>query len=261
MASRRNVILGLGGASLALVAGGGGWTVTRIPTTAIVPWRLDPTPPADVRLDAFRHAILAPNPHNRQPWQIKLVGTDEAIITCDLDKRLPETDPFDRQIVIGFGCFIELAAIAATQRGVRVDVTPFPEGAGTPRLDARPLARLKFVRDPSVQPSLLAAAITKRRSVKEPFDPARPLRDDDAAALNAHASNGLRWASTRKPEEVSAITKIALDAWRLESRTHRTMKESVDLMRIGAREIDASPDGVALKGPFIEALYATGSLT
>lgn len=84
----------------------------------MLPWRTDAAAQGgDFRLLTLRYAILAPNPHNRQPWRIRLEGGDAALIFCDLDRRLPETDPFDRQIVIGFGCFAELAAIAATRNG------------------------------------------------------------------------------------------------------------------------------------------------
>jgi hypothetical protein len=261
MPTRRAVILGAGSAGLALVGSGATWAVTRQPKTALAPWALADKPPADVRLDAFRHAILAPNPHNRQPWQIRLAGDDTAIVTCDLDKRLPATDPFDRQIVIGFGAFVELAVLAGTLRGQRVDVVPFPEGANTQRLDGRPIAWLTFAKDPHVVPSPLAKEITKRRSVKKPFDVTRPLLDTDTAVLATTAGDGLVWRSTRAAEKVAAITSVALDAWRLEARTHRTMKESVDLMRIGAREVDHNPDGIALRGPMIEALRLSGGLT
>jgi hypothetical protein len=37
--------------------------------------------------------------------------------------------------------------------------------------------------------------------------------------------------------------------------------ETVRLMRIGAKEVAANPDGVALTGPFIEALRMTGQMS
>jgi hypothetical protein len=127
--SRRNALYAVGGATFALVGAGGLFAATRTPNKALEPWaEIETAPPADIRIDAFRHAILAPNPHNRQPWRIRLVGTDQALISCDLDKRLPQTDPLDRQILIGFGCFLEIARIAAAERGVRMDIEPFPEG-------------------------------------------------------------------------------------------------------------------------------------
>ena len=92
--SRRTFIKAVGGAGLALIGVGGTFAASRTPNRALLPWgELDDVPPADVRLDAFRHAILAPNPHNRQPWLIRLTGQDQAEIFCDLDRRLPQTDP------------------------------------------------------------------------------------------------------------------------------------------------------------------------
>ncbi len=177
---RRGFTLGAG-CAVALVGAGVAWKVTRMPQTGIAPWTLDPTPPADVRLDAFRHAILAPNPHNRQPWLIELIGTNSAILRCDAAKRLPETDPFDRQITIGFGTFCELARIAAAERGVRIDIVSFPEGEPQPRLDARPVARLEFVADPSVTRDPLFRAIVERRTNRSIY--AAPPSPAQLAAL------------------------------------------------------------------------------
>lgn len=39
------------------------------------------------------------------------------------------------------------------------------------------------------------------------------------------------------------------------------MKESVDLMRFGRREIEANPDGIDFGGPLLEALHLAGVLT
>jgi hypothetical protein len=164
--SRRRFLYAAGGVALALTGGGAVFAVTRTPSRALQPWRDTESPVADPRLDAFRYAILAPNPHNRQPWQIELVGSDAAIIRCDLDRRLPETDPFDRQITIGFGCFLELARIAATSRGLRMVVTAFPEGApeAPERLDHRPIAKVSFVRDSAAALDPLFKSIVSRRS-------------------------------------------------------------------------------------------------
>ena len=57
------------------------------PLAALRAWDAAKASSSDPRLEVFRHAILAPNPHNRQPWQIELVGQDEAVISCDLDRN------------------------------------------------------------------------------------------------------------------------------------------------------------------------------
>ncbi len=253
--SRRRFIMGAAGCGLALAGGAGLWRVTRLPTSAFDPWQLDAAPPADVRLDAFRYAILAPNPHNRQPWLIRLVGKDEAIITCDLAKRLPETDPFDRQITIGFGAFLELARIAAAQRSVRMEVTISPDEEHRPRLGPTPIARLKFRADPSITKDPLFAFIGKRHTNRLPFDMTRDVRSAQIAHLVSRPDG-----FSIDPTFIAPLRKIATNAIRIEQLTHRTHLESVNLMRIGHAEIDANPDGISLFGPKMEALALAGQL-
>ena len=259
--SRRNFLIAAGGAGLALVGAGGIFVATRRPSRGLRAWTEVEMTTSDVRLDAFRHAILAPNPHNRQPWQIRLVGTDTAIITCDLERRLPHTDPFDRQIVIGFGCFLELARIAAAERGYRLDMTLFPEGEPQPRLNSAPIARLKFVVDTSAAKDPLFGAIVKRRSSKVPYEQQRPLDSNGLAAL---ADVGMADASSQATSDAALVADISSRTWRawmIEASTPRTWMESVDLMRIGRAEIEANPDGIALGGAVLEALAMAGQVT
>ena len=252
MASRRQVIIGLGGALVAGAAAGT-WRVLRQPEAAIAPWSGLDRPVADPRLDAFRHAILAPNPHNRQPWLIRLEGQDSAVLTCDLTKRLPQTDPFDRQIIIGFGTFIELASTAASQRGYRLEVEPFPDGEPQPRLDARPLARLRFVADPALRADPLLAAIAVRRTNRQAYRPLPPGR------LTMLAEPGV--TLSEDPVLLGQLRQLAVAAITRETTTPAKHRESIDLMRIGAAEIDAQPDGLALSGPMIEGTALLGVTT
>ncbi len=251
--SRRKIIAGAGLSTLVLVGGAGVWRVTRRPRTAHLPWVLDPKPPADVRLDAFRHAILAPNPHNRQPWLIHMDGNNCATLYCDLAKRLPDTDPFDRQITIGFGTFIELARIAAAERGVRIDVQPFPEGEPSPRLDGRPIAKLRFVVDAHVAKDPLFASIVKRRTNREIYDATRAVPE----AVAQRIADG---SYATKSALIDAVKAITVAAMTTEQMTPRTFGESINLMRIGADEVDANPDGLVLAGPKMETLKMLGFL-
>ena len=254
MISRR-MILGVGLGGLTLVSAGGVWRVTRTPQTAHEPWNLAVSPPADVRLDAFRHAILAPNPHNRQPWMIRLLGDDVAEISCDLEKRLPITDPFDRQITIGFGTFLELARMAAAERGYHMDVEPFPDGEAEPRLNSDPVARLTFAKDATVRRDSLFEAIPIRRSNKEVYDLTRAVEDKK---LQQIAANGGSYSSD--PDLIDRLRALILTGIETELLTHDANMESVDLMRIGYDEIDANPDGIDLGGMMIEAGKLTGQI-
>ena len=140
MISRRALLI-TGGASV-LVLGGGAAGLMAMSNIDEVrePWRAAEAGFGDVRLNALAYAILAPNPHNRQPWQIELKGDDAMTLYCDLNRLLPETDPPNRQITIGLGAFLELLRQASAEQGYRAEIDPFPEGEPYPNLDARPIA-------------------------------------------------------------------------------------------------------------------------
>jgi len=259
--SRRTFLRIAGSTAVIAAAGAGGFALTRTPTQARAPWRMAGTAYDDPRKRALSYAILAPNPHNQQPWLVTLTGDDSFILSYDLEKMLPETDPFNRQIVIGFGCFLELMRLAAAQDGYRADIALFPQGAPEPLLDGRAIARVRLVQDAAVRPSPLFAQVFARRSNKEPYDTARPVAPADMRAIAAAAEPGTR---TGVVDETGAIDRLRDITWRahlIEVETPRTYMESVDVMRFGKAEIEANPDGIDLGGAFLETLNAVGVLT
>jgi len=245
LSRRRTLALIGGGIVVAATGAAAGFVTTRTPQAALKPWdmagRYD-----DVRLNALSHALLAPNPHNLQPWQVALEGADALTLWHDPARRLPETDPFDRQITIGLGCFLEQMAIAASAMGQAVDLTLYPGGADGP------VARAVFSAGATADP--LAAHILSRRSCKEPFAD-RAVSDTLVREL---ADFGDIYTDTAT---VTALRSLTWDAWMVEAMTPRTMQESVDLMRFGKAEIEANPDGIDLGGPFLEGLMLMGVLT
>jgi hypothetical protein len=258
---RRTFLMTAGAGVLALAGGGGLFATTRRPSAALRAWEEASASVVDPRLHIFRHAILAPNPHNRQPWLIRLVGRDEAVITCDLDRRLPQTDPFDRQITMGFGCFLELAQITAAQHGLRMETVLFPNGEQSPRLSGGEIARIRFVADTGLAKDPLFVAIPTRRTAKVSFDMTRPLSQRDLALLQPSGSTSHAILTSTDPALVADLRALTWRAWMIEAQTARTWKESVDLMRIGRSEIEANPDGIALSGTVIEALALTGQIS
>lgn len=125
--SRRKVI-GIIGSGVVLGATGfaGGFLATRRPAWALAPWS-SAGRYAEPRMRALSFAIPAPNPHNRQPWLAELQGEGRLIIHRDKALDLPETGPFERQLTIGMGCFLELLRMAAADDGY-VKARPNSEG-------------------------------------------------------------------------------------------------------------------------------------
>ncbi len=259
--NRRRFLVSAGAAGLAAATGATAFALTRSPVGALAPWAEAAGATSDLRLFVVRHAVLAPNPHNRQPWIVELTGPQTMTLWCDLERRLPQTDPYDRQILIGLGCFIELAAVAASALGQRLEVAPFPSGEPGERLDRRPIAHLTLSPAPDLALDPLFAQIPHRRSTKRPFDMARPVPAAAISALQGQSTALARIATVTDPALVAALRDLTWEAWRIEAATPRTLGESVELMRIGRREIEANPDGIALGGPFLEGLALVGQLS
>ena len=74
---RRKFLKVVGTAGVIVAAGGVGFVVTRTPTDALAPWEDAGSMYADPMRRALSYAILAPNPHNRQPWLVDLKSDTE----------------------------------------------------------------------------------------------------------------------------------------------------------------------------------------
>lgn len=258
--SRRHVLSIIGGGAILAAGGAGGYAVTRKPQTALAPWSTAGLHD-DPRRNALSFALLAPNPHNRQPWMVELSRRDEVVLHADTSRLLPETDPFNRQITIGLGCFLEVMRMAAAQQGYRVDTELFPEGESGTALDSRPVARAVFRADSATAPDPLFAHVLDRRSLKEPFDLGRRVNPDVIMKLATAATPVLHFGGSVDDADIARYRALTHEALRIEIDTPRTFMESVNLFRIGHAEVDASPDGIDFSGPLFEALRLTGLFT
>ncbi|MEO1014395.1 MAG: twin-arginine translocation pathway signal protein [Pseudomonadota bacterium] len=258
--SRRGVLrTGAFGATI-LFAGGCDLISPDI-SEARAPWDAAGESFGDPRLDALAYAVLAPSPHNRQPWVIELHAPDEVLVRAAPERLLPETDPYNRQVVIGFGCFHELLRQAAAEAGYALETGVFPEGEPQPLLDDRPIFRARFVKTPDIERDALFGYALQRRTTRVPFneDPV------DAETLN-RLDTALRpddgefeWANDAA--NVTTLKALCKRAWRIEANSDGPHKESARLTRIGRREVVADPDGISLYGRDIEALRLGGVLS
>ena len=257
--NRRKFLTVMGGGIILSAGLTSGCTFT--PTKALSPWHRAGSAYGEPRRRALSWAILAPNPHNRQPWLVDLSRPGQVGLYVDTGKMLEHTDPHNRQITIGLGCFLELLRMAAAEDGYRVTIDRFPEGSDATALTKKPVATINFVKDASVQKDPLFAWALKRRSSKQPYDTARAVPDNALSELESAVVARENVGTSNAPEDVDKLRMLTLKSILIEVETPRTYKESVDLFRIGRSEIEKNPDGIDFSGPLFETLAATGMFT
>src|SRR6185436_18296625 len=129
MVPRRTVLRVLGTSAVIVAAGGLALSqVDQMPEQAIEAWKGPAPNVRDPRVRAVSYALLAPNPHNLQPWIADLREANVITFILDRSRSLPQTDPYSRQITIGCGAFLELLRMAAAAQGYRAEITAFPAG-------------------------------------------------------------------------------------------------------------------------------------
>lgn len=260
MQRRQFIRLAGGGVVLAAAATGMAGCSADLPAEALQAW----TPPiqgGDPRHWLLAHAILAPHSHNLQSWLVDLAEPDQITLFIDLKRLLPETDPLSRQMMMSQGTFLELLDLAARQQGLRADIELFPQGAFGPTvLDQRPTARVRLVADAAVRPDPLFEQIFRRRTNREIYQPREPERAALEAIAASASSNTLRvgFVGGAQSDALQRHRSIAMEAWRIELETPRTVLESYKVLRIGPKEIAEHRDGISLNKPMVRALTALG---
>lgn len=259
-ARRQFIRLMGGGVVLAAAAGALSGCSTMLPGVALQPWN-NPKTETDPRRFMLAHALLAPNPHNRQPWIADLSQDGLIHLACDGQRLLPETDPNGRQILVGMGAFVELAVIAAAERGFAVMVTPFPNGApaATELPRGTRVATLKLGPAGSAAADPLFTQIVRRHTQKSAYANDRPLPAGLSADWVATAQAlGLRARLVTGDASMASIRRITREAYEIECLTARTWLESARLMRIGPDAIAKHRDGISLNDPFVRLIHAVG---
>lgn len=260
---RRFIKVAGGGIVFAAMPVTGCSSFSAVPDSAIAAWDINP-PPTEYREWILSHAILAPNPHNRQPWLVDLAEPDVITVSLDTDRLLPETDPFGRQIMIGTGAMLGLLEMAAHNRGYTVSFD-FTGSESIDQLpDSTPLVRveLKKTQKPlDRQTSELFMETRNRHTERGLYQPNREIPRDFQQSLDLLTQGqGIIFSSTDKGQIFSSISTLVKQAWYTELSTPATMMESMNLLRVGSTEIDRYRDGITIDSPFLVMLNKLGIL-
>ncbi|MBT4088963.1 MAG: twin-arginine translocation pathway signal protein [Deltaproteobacteria bacterium] len=201
----------------------------------------------DMRLKLISYAMLAPNPHNIQPWLIQLRGTDGFDLYVDQSRLLPETDPPARQIHIGQGTFLEGISIAGSAMGIRTEMQLFPEGEyGNQIIEEKPVARVRIFRDDSVKKDRLAAFMQDRQSNKRVYRDELFSGDLLNQILGQLNSSDFQVAYTTQPRTRRVLSAQMKEAMVIETSDPARHKETVDMFRFNDDEVAKTRDGFTI---------------
>ncbi len=236
-------VLGAGGVMLTLGA------CDSMPASAVAGWNGPDQSLTDPRLRALSWALLAPNPHNMQPWLADVRVAGQIMLYTDQARLLPETDPPNRQILIGCGAFLELLQMAAAEQGWNAVIDLMPEGVfSDAAIDARPFARVRFEQSTAVRSDPLFAAVRQRRTTRTNYSEAVPPQAVLTQLASAAARPGVTLQASIQPDKVRRIATIAIEGYTAEFRTQATWEESARLLRFGSDEVAAEPSGLTFVG-------------
>jgi hypothetical protein len=203
---------------------------------------------SDIRLKVLAYAILCPNPHNKQPWLIKLNNSQRLDLYVDQTRLLPETDPFARQIHIGQGCFLETLSIAASGLGYQAEIEYFPQGEySNAVIENRPVARVVFTKKTAIDVDPLFKYILKRQSNKREYDNSRlsPVQKFQLQALPMAMKTSLTLQDS-EPEK-TYLQQLLTEAMAIEVGNKARDLETIKMFRFNDQEVQKYRDGFGLE--------------
>ena len=209
------------------------------------------------------YAILAPHSHNLQSWLVDLRQPNEITLYCDLSRLLPR----NRSLVAPDhdepwhlpGTARPGGAAQGPARRHRA-VSARASSART-KLDTRPVARIRLAPDASVKRGpAVRRRFCRRRTNREAYEPREPAAAALRAIADSVAPHAFRvgFVGAAQPDALQQHRAIAMDAWRIELVTPRTIMESYKVLRVGPREIAQHRDGLSINTPMVRALTALG---
>jgi nitroreductase len=234
----------------------------------LTPWNVQPDHfPADGfasdRLEfLLAYAVLAPSPHNTQPWLFR-INTSDVEIFADPRRVLPVADPHRREQTLACGCALYNLRVAAHYFGQGYTVEAFPD-PHQPDLMAR--FTLRGPTETASEDIVLFQAITGRRTNREAFQP-DPIAEEILTELTeASAAEGAWLAIVTDDDTRKAIAELVAQADRTQWSNHGFRKELASWIRTDAEhQADGIPtrelgfrDWMSFAGPALVRTFNRG---
>lgn len=228
-------------------------------------WQVDlagcPADTVSSMLDYCLHyAVLAPSPHNAQPWLFDRADGHVDIV-LDTARALPISDPQDREAVISVGAVLFNLRVALARLELGCTYQPWPE----PK-DPECIVRVAASAHDPVEASLprLFDAIARRHTSRAVFrEDAVAAADVDALRCSAHREGADLVVLTDEADRHAVATLIA-EADRRQLADPRFCRELASWLSISPRRRDgvhgyALPHHDVLPAPLVVRTFDVGA--
>ena len=235
----------------------------------LLPWAISPDafPVDGYACDQLEflmgYAVLAPSPHNTQPWRFR-INVNDAEIFADRRRTLRVVDPHGRELSLACGAALCNLRVATEYFGRGYSVQLLPQ-ADEPDLLA--CLTLRLHSETSSEDVVLFHAIPQRRTNRHAFRP-DPLPPEILAELaDAATSEGAWLAIATEDDTRHAIADLVAEADKIQWANRDFRRELAAWMRSDAEhQADGIPthdlgvrDWMAFAGPALVRTFNRGN--
>lgn len=186
-----------------------------------------------------RYAILAPSPHNAQPWRFRIVEGGVEVF-ADFTRRLPIADRNDSELLMSVGAAITNLRVAAAHFSYESSVM-----YETRLLESYPVAflSLRETCDPDRALSTLFPAIQRRHSHRVPFEP-EPVLPEAMHAIAGVVDANPSTLQMVLPRDVDRVGELVEKAGKALLARPAYRAELADWVRTDGQCADGLPSGM-----------------
>ena len=188
----------------------------------------------------IEYAIKAPSGHNTQPWHFS-IEKSEIKVHPDFSRALPVVDSDNHALYISLGCAVENIVLAASQYGLRSNVSIKKTE------DSKPFILISLTADDSIQEDELVNYIEKRQSTRNEYSDQQVPEVDLNTLINSFEFEGIKLIILTEESEIDELEPLIIEGSNRQFQNKDFVKELVDWFRFSKAEAEKKGDGLWIK--------------